>query len=95
MLCCAFWGAVKATTDDAGGCGRLPVFPLRKSDSEKPGESAKVQGVRCFEGTGSNVWKLPAVLMSQPRLGIKVGVDETPGTVYTEFSESPKKSQSK
>jgi hypothetical protein len=49
MLCCAFWGAVKATTDDAGGCGEKPVFPPRKSDSEKPGESAKVQGVRCFE----------------------------------------------
>ena len=91
MLCCAFWGVVKATTDDAGGCGAKPVFPPRKSDSEKPGESAKVQGVRCFEDVRGDVWK-PSDLskMSQLRLGIKAGVDETPGTVYTEFSESPK-----
>ena len=40
---------------------------------------------------GGDVWK-PSDLskMSQLRLGIKAGVDETPGTVYTEFSESPK-----
>ncbi len=92
MLCCAFWGAVKATTDDAGGCGKSR-FSRRGSPIQR--NRAKAQRYKVcavFEDVRGDVWKPSDISKkSQLRLGIKAGVDETPGTVYTEFSESPKK----
>ena len=64
------------TTDEAGGCGNAG-FPAEEVRFRETGRKRK--GLR-YNGTDKEmVWNSLRVRFPATKLGIKVGVDETPG----------------